>query len=531
MPKSQFYIKSRSLFFASALGVLILHLSVAWQPLNRLECFRLLYSNGPLIDDSYIFFKMSRDLADWFAGCMPSFQASSGFQPLIALLYCPLFHFFGEQRELAVHLALSINACLGFLSSVILYGLLCRVVSQSIACIALSIWIWSPYVMTQTVNGMETPLALLLLLFSLKYYLTIRSLSSSGRQWFLLGIVLGVGFWARVDMGLAGLAIAIDQIRLAVQDRSAVLKRMRHLLTCGVAAMAVAMPWMVFTIYATGSLMPVSGKAVRLITAVFFDYAHPGHGGFSLLMLEYFKKEFLLFQPFAALSWSSAWQLCCLGIWVAGLILGMKDWHRRGILIPGLIFQVLIAAAYVFIVGGFWHLNRYFFPCYTLMLLPSSVALGSIVECFKSRANICHLLLVLVLAGYLVLYGSQYHLFFSTQAPARYLSAAMYAGPKIPSQSKIGAFQSGCLSYFLNNQVVNLDGVSNEEAYLHLKNRTMHSYLEEQEIDYIVEEEYLFNMWNDYLNGQLLERYTQVAVKTNSFLPHLWQRLGIYKKK
>jgi len=95
----------------------------------------------------------------------------------------------------------------------------------------------------------------------------------------------------------------------------------------------------------------------------------------------------------------------------------------------------------------------------------------------------------------------------------------------------VGAFQSGCLSYFLENQVINLDGVTNEEVYLHLKNRTMDRYLEQQQIDYIVEEEYLFNMWNSYLGGQLLERYTQVETRTNSFLPLLWQRLGIYRRQ
>jgi hypothetical protein len=75
-------IKDNLIFSLSATGALILHLIFAWQPLDRLERFRLITGNGPLMDDSYIFFKISKDMADWIAGCAPSFQLTSGFQPL-----------------------------------------------------------------------------------------------------------------------------------------------------------------------------------------------------------------------------------------------------------------------------------------------------------------------------------------------------------------------------------------------------------------------------------------------------------------
>ena len=39
-----------------------------------------------------------RDLAEWIAGCLPTLQLTSGFQPLIALLYTPFFHFFWDQK-------------------------------------------------------------------------------------------------------------------------------------------------------------------------------------------------------------------------------------------------------------------------------------------------------------------------------------------------------------------------------------------------------------------------------------------------
>lgn len=79
--------------------------------------------------------------------------------------------------------------------------------------------------------------------------------------------------------------------------------------------------------------------------------------------------------------------------------------------------------------------------------------------------------------------------------------------------------------------MINLDGVINEEAYFHLKNKTMDVYLDEQKIDYLVEEVFLFTMWNNYLEGQLSQNYSRIALKEEKFLRRGWNKLGIYKRK
>ena len=102
-----YVIKRNSVFSISVAGTLILHLVIAWQSLEYLEGFAFLWSKGPLIDDSYIIFKISRDLADWFSGVIPSPPLTSGVQPLIALLYSPFFLICWNTKELPIHLALS----------------------------------------------------------------------------------------------------------------------------------------------------------------------------------------------------------------------------------------------------------------------------------------------------------------------------------------------------------------------------------------------------------------------------------------
>jgi hypothetical protein len=54
---------------------------------------------------------------------------------------------------------------------------------------------------------------------------------------------------------------------------------------------------------------------------------------------------------------------------------------------------------------------------------------------------------------------------------------------------------------------------------------TLGTYLEDQKVDYLVEEKYLFKMWNHYLEGQLSKNFALVASKPGSG----WYGWGIYK--
>ena len=506
-----------------------MHLVFAWLPLDRLEGFTFPWSKGPLIDDSYIIFKISSDLANWFSGCLPSFQLTSGFQPLIALLYSPFFQLFWDQKELPIHLALSLNAFLGFFAHILLYCLLRKFTSRSIATFLVSVWIWSPYVMNQTINGMETPLALLLLLSVLNYYLKINQEALTAyRSWLVLGILLGIGFWTRVDLGMVGVAIVLDQVWLARNgDQITRFLRFRNVLLCAITALVLASPWIIFTAVNTGNLVPISGRAVHQITNLTFDYLNPNHPGFPYMMFVRFIREFFLFQPLVALSEHIAWKFFISGLALSGLILALRDLKLRILLRPIWFFQVIMLVSYLVFIGGFWHLNRYLYPVYTLMLLLHAITLHSIESKTAWKKGTVALICFVSFVPYVFSYTLQYYSFFSKPRPSRYFAAAHFIKSRIPSEAKIGTFQSGVLSYWLDNQVINLDGVINRAAFLHVKDKTLDRYLDDQEIEYLVEETYLFRMWNHYLEGQLSKNYSLFMAKPGRG----WYKLGIFKRK
>ena len=165
------------------------------------------------------------------------------------------------------------------------------------------------------------------------------------------------------------------------------------------------------------------------------------------------------------------------------------------------------------------------------MLLIHGATLYWLESKIKIKSWIIGILLFILFIPYGFSYGLQYYSQWNKKCPPRYLSIALFAKDNIPPNAKVGAFQSGCVSYWLENTVINLDGVMNEDAYLHLKNKTMDVYLKDQQIDYLVEEVVLFEMWDKYLGGQLSRDYAMIKMKKEKSLPRLWQESAIYKRR
>jgi hypothetical protein len=214
-----------------------------------------------------------------------------------------------------------------------------------------------------------------------------------------------------------------------------------------------------------------------------------------------------------------------------GLFIIVRDQKLREFYRPVLIFQTIMIIAYIGFIGGFWHLNRYFYPLYTLMLLIQGATLHWLESKVKVKPWLIGIVLFILFLPYSYSYTRQYFPPWIRKGPPRYLSIALFAKDIIPSNAKVGAFQSGCVSYWLDNKVVNLDGVTNEDAYLHLQNKTMDTYLNDQQIDYLVEEVVLFEMWDKYLGGQLSRDYAMIKMKREKSLPRLWQVSAIYKRR
>jgi len=161
-------------------------------------------------------------------------------------------------------------------------------------------------------------------------------------------------------------------------------------------------------------------------------------------------------------------------------------------------------AAYSFYVFGQWYYVRYYFPLLFVSILYSGFAydlfFNQLLPCFNEvlakGLKFALILFLLVSLNYRV--GER---FFSVGSGGkkghhRYYYVADWINKNLPAGAKIGAFQSGIIGYFAQAQVINLDGVVNQDAFQALKDKRMLEYIEKSGIQYVMDWQWMIE---DYL--------------------------------
>ncbi|MDH5628449.1 MAG: glycosyltransferase family 39 protein, partial [Candidatus Krumholzibacteria bacterium] len=174
--------------------------------------FGTLARNGFLYDDSFYAFQIARNIAHGLGPTFDGVNPTNGFQPLYVGLLVPIFLIAGDGPALPVHLALVMSALLTVATAFLLYRLIARRASPVAAAVATAAWAFSPIVMRQSANGLETALALFMLAASVTWYLEkIRPVAQPARRRFaIMGALLGGAFLARADLGFLALAMTLD---------------------------------------------------------------------------------------------------------------------------------------------------------------------------------------------------------------------------------------------------------------------------------------------------------------------------------
>ncbi|HEX5315976.1 MAG TPA: hypothetical protein VFX22_04925, partial [Candidatus Kapabacteria bacterium] len=211
----------------------------------------------PYGDDAFYLFSIAKHLANGHGPTVDGINLTNGFQPLIVLLYTPIFWLCGSNSWLAVRWTFLLNGAIAALT-VWAIAVLIRKIERapgsenfSTPTIGAAIWTFTFTIFAQTTNGLETGLSSLLIFISLIFYAKIDSTS---RGW-TLGLVLGFAVLARID---AAILVAIIVLTLLVK------KRTRLAIVTGGMALLVSAPWWLFNWFYFGSLMPTSGQAENI---------------------------------------------------------------------------------------------------------------------------------------------------------------------------------------------------------------------------------------------------------------------------
>ncbi|MDX2076798.1 MAG: hypothetical protein SFZ02_10230 [bacterium] len=252
----------------------------------------------PLLDDSFYYFTLGRNLADGNGVMVDDQHITTGFQPLWgAMSVIPALLTNSPIRTIVLFQWMGVLVSVW--SCVLVFGLTKSLLlmavptpqppphkvergSKSIftsaknflpikwgtdgiidfmALTSVAIWYWHPHHVAYSINGMETTLSTFATLLMLLSFVSLYKHPSQLRV-LLFGMSCGVAFLARVDASLLILWLIIAIVLVPPIRR----ERIRSVLTIGVVSALVISPWVLFTISHGDFILPESGSAVRAHT-------------------------------------------------------------------------------------------------------------------------------------------------------------------------------------------------------------------------------------------------------------------------
>jgi 4-amino-4-deoxy-L-arabinose transferase-like glycosyltransferase len=459
-------------------------------------------ASKPLVDDSFYYFSLGRNLADSLAARVDSFHLTNGFQPLWGFLAAIPYVFLSDAAAIPALQLMGAAFSLG--AGAVIYAFTVEVTRSRLAgTLNAAAWLFMPYTVNEAINGMETSLAVFGLL--LAAWLFYRWYAQPTRQRLIAaGLAGGLAVMARVDLVIFAAVAVAFLFLLPPGEQRTPTDRLRLALTYGMAALIPCIPWVIFSLAIGKFPLPESGAAVRAL-GMFSLSAEVGQAADLSSYSFRFNLERLIVALRNFIVWIAPirrgifadfyiWALALVGIAAFALYRRLSMWR---ILVTAGVTLGLFAAAYVLFVPAWWYYERYLHPLVGLF----SALIGMIfVEAARVVGRAPRMwrtvgaALALVYVGALLYYGvylnyrsSSTALFAAEQSHLEY-EITQWANEHVRGDDVlIGSYQSGLVGYYLDFPHVNLDGVVNADAQRALVERNAWGYVCRRGITHIIE--------------------------------------------
>ncbi|MCC6450563.1 MAG: glycosyltransferase family 39 protein [Candidatus Aureabacteria bacterium] len=476
-----------------------------------------------LFDDSFIGLKMSRNMAQgiwisWDGQTKTNALTNPGFLVLMA----PIYWAFPGRWDFCLHLILGLSALADALTIVLLYRFVSFLAGRRAGLLASLLWAFNPFVISFVLSGSEHAFESLGFIACVSYYVrTIRigNRRTAGR-FLLLGLMLGVTTMFRVSLLFLFVFTLLDAVWSAARDGS--FRRTVLGLCLMAAAFALVLaPWMFYSYREFGTLLPHNAGLISYYNHNLYMLAHPGGLNWLQAEIRFVLNAFnIWFEVFGLghLSLSNPYPIHVLG----GIVFSdlVMLFRVAFILIGGAIFYSAakglsrgnpalsrlapsgFAFATVFFLtlyyGGIqWKLDkRYFIEAILLFAIAVPVLGVTVLDAVWRKRR--ERLTVVIAAGVLILFNYSalgFHVWekgpesvgaYSVNHRSMF-RGAMWVNRNLPPGAIIGAFNPGIYGYYVDNQVVDLVGIANKEAWDAARERNLLEYIWAKKVDYILD--------------------------------------------
>lgn len=436
-----------------------------------------------LPDDAFYYFKLAGHLAQ---GAVPSFDGThltNGFHPLWLLVLVPIFAPFAGAASLTpVYHVLGLSVVMNVITALVVFATIARFTqSRFVRAFALMLWCLNPFLILESMNGLETSLSLLL---ASSFFLCALALEDTGRArgYLLLGALAGLMILARLDLAFYLAAFLAWMILRNRKDAA----RVKRALLAGLVATLVVLPWFAWNYSHFGMIFTTSASNANTLVTKTLIVQDNGDSVFQwgkaiAYDVDYQVRLLLLHTG------SAAFVLMLMGA-VAVLA------NQRMLGIPRRLNQVSAAQALfigfvllflVEVVGRFVGRSWYFVTVGIFVSLLFAVVVAKLMPRLSYERSVAVLLTAFIVFTFYVSWSKEGRDRYVSQQET--YAAALWTNAHLPDDAVVGAFNSGILGYFSERKVVNLDGLVNNSAYDAMREKRLWSYLSAAGVTHIID--------------------------------------------
>ncbi len=450
---------------------------------------------GP--DDTFYLFSIARNLANGHGFSVDGIHLTNGFQPLIVVVYAPIFWLCGSgmidhaDSWLAVRAIILFN---GAITGLTVWGVAIlirscerkklRVFGVTAPMFGSLLWTFSISLFAHMSNNLETALYTLMLLVSLTDYARLLRGEASGlsvtlTQWIVLGILLGLTVLSRIDAAfLVAILVGIELWR-------------RHILggvLIGGTALVISAPWWINNLFYFGSLMPMSGQAENSWYVPFYYKLDSLVQTLDDISLVLFYTPHDLSLPIRILCGVAIVLLMYLVLRKTRVVSQLKQAIFLPAFLPLAFFSIVLVIYYTFFLSAPHFMLRYLQPLRMLWLLLVACAIPVVYDTYRrfsiNRRRFTRAGIIIFLLFSLGFGIERYTHALRDRSPNGFYEMGEWAAQH--PHEKIGMFQSGIASFIAPN-VINLDGKVNFEALRAHQQGRFAEFLREEQFTYIAD--------------------------------------------
>lgn len=495
------------LFFKNYWPIItILVIALVWRLVLVFKSETWLLTNL-LPDDAFYYFVLAKNMVANLGSTFDGQELTNGYHPLWLWLILPIFKFFQNSTDAwqVIRATLVFSALLNTLTAIVIYLILNKyTASRWLKFLALFIWLFNPFNLYESLNGLETSLAL----FCLSLFIAWAVYFLKKDRWWIYG-VWGV-------LGAAMMLARLDQVLYFITGLIYLLiirppRFFSKTIIVGLVASVLVLPWLIWNQLNFGTIITSSGAAFTLVNHQLVIQDNGSGLGQQLKAIVY-SSDYALQKIFVQFGAPEIFFII-FGIFLAWAI-GQKAVFKKAYREYPVEVYLFGAWILLFLLNASWRwtYRTWYFISLNLWLTLFLTWFLAKSQTWWPYKKLLYIFLLLILSAAFYINWSK-NLSDRELTQKQMYEVTLWANDNLPVSSKIGVFNAGIQGYFSKHKIVNLDGLVNFNAYLALKDKKIWDYVQKQNLDYIVDFDlYLDYRYQSFWGIDNIHRYLQTVV-------------------